>query len=210
MLSGPVQHQRAAGEDEQNDRLAGCYDSLQQLLLVPGQVKMSARRRFTGHVARFAKGEDRDVGVLCGGNRCGEPGVRSAGDLGSLGIGEDGATLLGTFRHGGAQGAHIAEIVCAGPCADHVTGIIGERADKGDALRGLFERQESVLGRRIVLQQDERLLCCPAGKWAMLSDCSCYLRAFGEGVIENAESELDVAKRVAQLHPRQAWALGLT
>src|SRR5271156_1446631 len=58
MPSGPVEHQRAAGEDEQDDRLAGGDHRLKQLLLVPRQFEVSTRRGFTTHVARLAQGED--------------------------------------------------------------------------------------------------------------------------------------------------------
>src|SRR3984885_15728305 len=81
VLSGPVEHERATGKDEQNDWLAGCNHSLKQLLLVTGQVQERARSGFTGHVARFSKGGDGDVGILCGSNTRGEPGVRAPGDL---------------------------------------------------------------------------------------------------------------------------------
>src|SRR5580658_2749635 len=126
MLSGPIQYQRPPGEDEQDYGLARGDNSLKQLLLVSGQVQVSTRRGFAAHVARLTQGEDGDIGILGGGNRSGEAGVRSAGDLSSLLIRKDRSTLLGSFHHGGAQGTHIAEVVCSRPGANHVAGIVSE------------------------------------------------------------------------------------
>ena len=64
MLRGPIEYQRPAGENEQDDRLAGCDYSLEQLLLVPGQIQVRARRGFAAHVARLAQGEDGDIRIL--------------------------------------------------------------------------------------------------------------------------------------------------
>src|SRR6202453_4732664 len=166
--SGPVEHERATGKDEQNDWLAGCNHSLKQLLLVTGQVQERARRGFTGHVARFSKGEDGDVGILCGSNSCGESGVRRAGDFGSLCVRECRAALLCSFRHGLAQGSHIAEVVGPGPGADHIAGIVGARPDESCAIRGLSEGQEGLYMLGFVLQQDGALRRGSADERAVL------------------------------------------
>ncbi len=75
MLSGPIQHQRPAGENEQHDRLAGGDDCFQQLLLIPRQIQVGAGCGFATHVARLAQGEDGHIGILCRGHGCGEPRV---------------------------------------------------------------------------------------------------------------------------------------
>ena len=47
-----------------------------------------------------------------------------------------------------------------------------------------------VLRGRIVLQQHQRFLRRPAGKWAMLGNCSRYLRTVSKRVFEETEREL--------------------
>ncbi len=95
-----------------------------------------------------------------------------------------------SFRHGGAQRTHISKIVRARPSADHIAGIVSQRADERDPFGGRVQRQERVLRCGIILQQHQRLLGRPAGKGAMLGNGSCDLRAFGKRVFEEAEGEL--------------------
>ena len=62
MFGSPVENQRTAREDEQNDRLAGGDDGFKKLLLVAGQIEVCARACLAAHGARFPQREDDHIG----------------------------------------------------------------------------------------------------------------------------------------------------
>ncbi len=180
VLAGPVDIERAAVEQKQDDGFAGGDGGFEKLLLAAGKGERGAGGVLAAHVLRFAEDEDGNVrllhevdgvvelgiallrGVQSGfgaGHLLIKDGRGAAVDLDAGGAedlrgGAEGAAQA--FEHGDGFGGMTAEA----PGAEGVRLGVGERADDGefgDALaEGEGARRCCAGGRRCALRQGAR------------------------------------------------------
>src|SRR5579884_247696 len=129
VFKGPGKSKRAAAEEDQNNGLARGEDFLEKFpLLMAGQPEMSARGGLAGHAGSIlSESEDGDIGLFRSFDGSGKFLVRSVKETGTAGVMNTiGAEFLdeGRSKSDGVLGAAHA---C--PRAQHVSRVIGERAD---------------------------------------------------------------------------------
>ena len=192
MLSGPIEHQRTAREDEQDDWLAGGGDGFQKLLLVAGQVEICAGACLTAHGAGFSQGEDNDIGGCGGCDGLGKAGLRCAVDFRSFGVEQRATHLAGTLFDRLAEGNDVWDNGSAAPRTHHLFGVVGERPDESDPFeRGREREQRRAAGEFIVLEQDEGFFRSLADQRAVGGEGSGNFDALGVRMLKEARGVLD-------------------
>src|SRR5438046_6745692 len=106
VLERPRQRERPAAEDEEDNRLSGSDDFLEELFLAPRQTQKSPRSGFAGHLRGiFAERQDGDVGLFCRLDRLFQLVVGTADELCSLGIAK--IFRANSFTEGCAQSDYV-------------------------------------------------------------------------------------------------------
>ena len=163
VVGGPLDRERAAVHEHQDDWSAGRLHRLEQLLLDARQTQARAAGGLAAHVPRFPEHEQRHVGEARERDRLRDTGRGCVGDTASLGVEQlrvRSEAPLDPFEHGHG----IPGIAPAGPRAERRDLVVRERADHGERPDGRAQGEALA----VVLEQDDRLLRHPARELPVL------------------------------------------
>ena len=186
-LEQPGHRQRPAAAQQHDGRLAGIEHGVGERRLLARQARPGAATGLAAHVAGLADAEDDEVGLTRQFEGGGNAAQVLAVDLDAAGVFD--LALRPGLAQAVEQADHLLAAASARPRPEHFRGVVGERAEHGDAARRLRDRQHAVA----IAEQHHRAPRGLAGDVAMLGFLRRreHGRLLAIGIVEQAEPRLE-------------------